>query len=514
MCCSIEKKVYLISFDIPIVSTDWTEKYRPKSLADVIGNPKAVSELQSWAKQWLNGSPRYKAVVLMGSPGVGKTTSAEALARDMGWDIIEMNSSDQRTEAAIRETALRGAFSNSFSSDGTFISTKEGRLKLIVLDEADGLFGNADKGGLSAIGELIRKTQQPVILIVNDFYEISRKSSIVKAETLQITFQRPTAVSIGNALKRICRSEGITADDAVIKRLAENASGDMRAAVRDLESISMGRDALTIDDASELSNRIASKSIYDLMFAVFRKYDPMGARDLMERVDEDPDTVLLWADENLPYEYRDPGDLIRGYERLSRADIFLRKIPSYAKDMMTAGVASARKSSVINRERVKKPSITTKLRRTRGIRATKKSLCQKLAVLTHSTSKRVSMDVLDPMRSLFKNDPELRVAVTYGAELEEDEVGFLMGEESDSKIVKSILAEAKAYIPPEGSIETVKGVFGCEEDDDPPYYVPSAIRSAPPAESDSQDVEPVSEPVPESSPEKVKTKGQTSLFDF
>ena len=91
------------------MSQDWTEKYRPKTLSDVVGNPKAVGELKAWAESWSRGTPSKKAVVLMGSPGVGKTTSAEALANDMGWGILEMNASDQRTGDAIRSVALRGA---------------------------------------------------------------------------------------------------------------------------------------------------------------------------------------------------------------------------------------------------------------------------------------------------------------------------------------------------------------------------------------------------------------------
>ena len=295
------------------VCPDWTEKYRPKTLSAVVGNPKAVADLTAWAKQWTVGIPKYRAVVLMGSPGIGKTTSAEALARDMGWDIIEMNASDQRTGEAIRQTALKGAFSNSFDEDGEFVTAKEGKLKLIVLDEADSLFGNADRGAMPVIVELIRTTRQPVMLIVNDFYELSRKSAAIKSETLQITFQKPTAISIVKALRNICKGEGIEADDDALRAIAENSNGDVRAAVRDLESISFGNTRITLEDTADLSNRIIRKNIYDLMYATFRKSDAIAARRMMMDVDEEPSMVMLWVDENLPYEYRDPLDLMKGY---------------------------------------------------------------------------------------------------------------------------------------------------------------------------------------------------------
>ncbi|MDX1535017.1 MAG: AAA family ATPase, partial [Thermoplasmata archaeon] len=82
---------------------DWAEKHRPRSLRDVAGNPTAVGQLEAWAKAWETGRPRTRAVVLVGEPGIGKTSAALALAADMGWGVIEMNASEKRNKAAIQE---------------------------------------------------------------------------------------------------------------------------------------------------------------------------------------------------------------------------------------------------------------------------------------------------------------------------------------------------------------------------------------------------------------------------
>ena len=87
---------------------DWTEKYRPQTLDCVVGNPTAVNSLRAWARSWEKGIPEVRVAVLRGPPGVGKTTSVEALAREMGWSIIEMNASDQRTGKAIEVRDLQG----------------------------------------------------------------------------------------------------------------------------------------------------------------------------------------------------------------------------------------------------------------------------------------------------------------------------------------------------------------------------------------------------------------------
>ena len=183
------------------MTDDWTEKYRPKTLSEVVGNPSAMSDLELWAKSWAKGIPEKRAVVLIGSPGIGKTSSAIALANDMKWDIIEMNASDQRTAAAIENVALRASNFNSLGIDEEYKGSNKGRMKLIVLDEADNLFGNADRGALPAINELIKTSKQPVILIVNDFYALSKKSSTVKTDTIQISLRKPVAKTIAGLEK-------------------------------------------------------------------------------------------------------------------------------------------------------------------------------------------------------------------------------------------------------------------------------------------------------------------------
>jgi len=484
------------------VSPDWTEKYRPQTLDGVVGNPQAVNDLRNWANQWNSGTPRNKAVVLMGPPGIGKTTSAEALARDMGWGIVEMNASDQRTADAIRSIALRGAYSDTFSDSGEFLSSTEGGRKLIVLDEADSLFGNVDRGAVPAIVELIRETRQPVVLIVNDFYALSRKSSAIKAETLQITFKRPVPASIVKALRKIVTAEGIEADTEALSAIAANSNGDMRAAVRDLESIAMGRTVITEADTEHLSNRIVQKSIYDLMYTVFRKGAPSSARKMMMDVDEDADMVMLWVDENMPYEYKDRGDLVRGYERLSRADIFMGRIRRrqyygflrYAGDMMSMGVASAKRSSFVNRERFRTPSYLTKMSRSKGMRSTKKEACLKLAEFTHNSTKRVSQDVVPALRQILQNDPEMRIVLINRAGLEEDELAYVMGVKTDSKVVKEAFkAAALASEPRPEKVVKVKEPI---------------VKMEPPAPK----VE-ASKPVERQKPSAPKS-GQKSLFDF
>ena len=434
------------------MSQDWTEKYRPDGLSKIIGNPKAVSVLRNWADSWNRGVPDKRAAVLIGSPGIGKTSAAVALANDMKWDIVEMNASDQRNGDAIKSIAQKGADFDTFSCNGEFLSVKEGGRKLIILDEADNLFGREDRGAVPAISELIRNAKQPVILIMNDFYEMSRKSAAIKTQTLQITFMRPRTDTIVSVLDRIAKAEKVAVPREVLVKIAENSNNDMRAAVRNLEALSLGRNAVTADDVCGLSDRIIRKDIYDLMKAVFREKDALKVRRMMMDVDETPDHIMLWIDENMPSEYKDKGDLMRGYEKLTRADVFLGRVSrrqyyglwSYAGDMMSMGVNISRRSESRSFERFRFPSYLTKMSRSKNARNLKKSVCLKLSAVLHTSTGRMAQDVLPMLKVMLKNDKELTVCVVKDAGLEPEEVAFIIDAKVDSKAVKEAMGPSAA----------------------------------------------------------------------
>ncbi len=484
---------------------DWTEKYRPKNMDDVVGNPTAVNSLRAWARQWESGIPDLRVAVLMGSPGVGKTTSAQALASEMGWGLVEMNASDQRTASEIEKIAIGGALNETFSSDGQFLRSSGGGRKLIVLDEADNFFGNSDRGASTAVTKLMRMTSQPVILIVNDFYGLTKKIPSVKDKTLQITFKKPQVGTMVKALQRIADSEGVEVEPGAMEIIAENASGDMRAAVRNLESLAIGQQMVTVEMAGDLSNRDSRTDIFALMSAIFRSGDPAKARAVGFDVDEEPRNILSWVDENMPSECTDPGDLVRGYERLSKADIFLSRVMSrqyygfwsYAKDMMTFGVCAGKQNRTRSASRMNFPGIARKISSAKKAGAVRDSLCLKLAEYTHTTTKRARNDILPYLREIMTNDPAMRLPLTEAMGLDPEELAFLIQKKADSKAVTSVYDELER-LSQERIIDNLR-----KASDVPVQSVPETTSG------------PVSEPEPiPVKQSKPTAKGQRSLFDF
>ncbi|HEC56610.1 MAG TPA: replication factor C large subunit, partial [Candidatus Syntrophoarchaeum butanivorans] len=280
----------------------WSEKYRPRRLSEVVGNEKAKHELIEWAERWINQDPGRKPAILYGSAGVGKTSAAHALANEMGWEVVELNASDQRTAAILKKVA--GVAS---SSRGLL----KGGFRLIILDEADNLHGTADYGGSREILRIIRSAQNPILLTANDLYGISKA---IRDECDLIQFKAIRKSTIVAQLKRICKSEGIVCDELALKEIAEGKH-DLRSAINDLQAIAEGKSRITINDVvTGLRDR--KESIFNLLSLIFRGEDMEDVFKASYNLDETPEALIHWIDENLPRQFSEDA-LARGMSYLS-----------------------------------------------------------------------------------------------------------------------------------------------------------------------------------------------------
>ncbi|MFP4188556.1 MAG: replication factor C large subunit [Halobacteriales archaeon] len=407
---------------------DWTEKYRPDTLADVRGNNKSVKKLREWAEDWENGEDREPALV-HGAPGVGKTSAVHALAKDMGWTVVEMNASDARTADAVEEVA----------GEATRSAGLTGGRTLVVMDEADNLHGNADRGGSRAVTEMVKSASQPVVLIANDPYEMSRS---LRNACREVEFGNVSARSIVPVLRDICADEGIEYEKEALKSIADANSGDLRGAVHDLQAVAEGRDRLTVDDVSATGGRDTTEDIFNFLDTVLKGDDFAAALRDARDVDESPDDLIHWIDENAPKVYGG-AELADAYERLSRADVFLGRTRAtqnyslwrYANDNMV-GVQTSRRGGGGGWTRWSPPSTFRRLGRTRGERDTRDSVARKIGEVSGASMASVRDDFFPYVRVLFKDeDVASRISSELG--LEADELAYLtdIGESRAEEIV-------------------------------------------------------------------------------
>ncbi len=452
------KIIPLLIFNLKM--EDWTEKYRPKSLDEIVGNEKAVLELRRWASAWSKSSPKNKAVILSGKPGTGKTSSAIALAKDFGWTTIELNTSDARNAQKIKTVATYGAVNETFSDDGAFISSKTGGRKLIILDEADNLYERAegsntgsdlsDRGGKKAIIDTIQITSQPIILIVNDYYSLIKGSGeVLKNICKLIRFYDPYPNQVVGLLKRICLSEGINVDQKVLQSIADRSKGDIRSAVNDLQSVSMNRTQVDSSSLEVLGYRDREKDIFAFMREVFKTKNLNSIRESVGHLDADPNLLILWLNENLPKEYIDRDDLVNGFEALSKADIFLGRtfqcqeyrLWSYASDIMNGGVAVA-KTHTYHNDKYDFPVWLRGRKTGKTGFDVKDVIVKKLSKQTHLSNKKNKEDVFSYFIHMFKNDTSFAIKMKKTLDLTENEVEFLLGVTHASKL-KQIMSSSE-----------------------------------------------------------------------
>ncbi|MEM2908359.1 MAG: replication factor C large subunit [Candidatus Hadarchaeales archaeon] len=401
----------------------WVEKYAPRKLSEVIGQPQAIKSILEWADDWRRGKPKRRALLLYGPAGTGKTVAARALAREMNWDLIELNASDKRTFEAIKQVAGTAATS------GTLFAGAVGK-RLIVLDEADNIHGTVDRGGYRAIGELLEQAQNPIVLIANDQYAIPAD---IRSACLAVNFRRLSEDSIVKALERISRAEGIEVEPLALKVIAEAARGDLRSAINDLQAVATGKRHLTIKDVI-VYRRDREVNIFEVLSRLLHATTCKEAREILWALDRPPDDAIDWISENVPRMLLEPSDLARVYEALSRADVFLGRTRKrqaygmwgYASDLMTCGVAVAREGEM-RHVRFQVPSSGLLYAKTRGTRVLRDGVAQKIARYCHTSSKEARKYFIPYLSIIFAHDKKTASRIAAQLELTEKEIDYLAG---------------------------------------------------------------------------------------
>lgn len=243
----------------------WTVKYAPTATSMICGNKGQVEKLQAWLRAWpvnvkgkfkkpgKDGWGTFRAMILNGPPGIGKTTAAHLAAKLEGYDIRESNASDTRSKKLV-ETGLKGVLDTTsllgyFAEDGKVVESEKKRL-VLIMDEVDGMSAG-DRGGVGALAAVCRKTNIPIILICND-----RKLPKMKPfdhVAFDLPFRRPTVDQIRQRIMTICFREKLMVPPNVINALIEGSRADIRQVINMLSTAKLDQDAMDFDSGKEMS---------------------------------------------------------------------------------------------------------------------------------------------------------------------------------------------------------------------------------------------------------------------
>ena len=455
----------------------WAEKYRPGNLSEIIGNTKVINDLKNWASSWGDKMVK-KGVILSGPPGCGKTSAAIALANDMGWEVIELNASDARSGAVIEGTALRAGLFQTFGNKGL------ADRNLILLDEADNLYERAqqsknkiknysDRGGKKAISKTLEQTKQPVVITVNDLYNLTKGTgSKIKKLCLNLKFQRPSVVSIATALQNISESESLEIDNETIRTMAENVKGDLRGAINDLQALSEGNKKINQKDLKKVGARDRETEMFETLNTIFHGNTFDKPRTAIFDLNEQPRDVATWVSDNIPIVYKNPGDIERAYSKIAYADLLLARVIrnqnyglwGYASELISSGVALSKMHPTSGR-RPQFPSYIRKMGASRFQRGYRDSLAKKIGAATHQSIKESKMEQIGVVSIICQNNSEKAAEIAGNLDLNESELAILLNTDKKSERLISIMEESQQYRP-EKEVVTIDYVPKIEEKDD------------------------------------------------
>lgn len=244
----------------------WTDRHAPTNISQLCGNKGQIQKLQSWLENWFHNQARgfkgnasdpgsFRAVLISGPPGIGKTSAAHLVAKSLGFDIIERNASDVRSKALLNanvksilnNTSVVGYFKHRDDAE----KSSNNKKFCIIMDEVDGM-SSGDHGGAGALSQFCKITSMPMILICND--KSLPKMRTFDRTTYDLPFRRPSEIEVRSRLMTIAFREKVKLDPSVIGQMVQATSNDIRQMINLLSTVSKTQKQIGADTMKEVKD--------------------------------------------------------------------------------------------------------------------------------------------------------------------------------------------------------------------------------------------------------------------
>ncbi|KAI9635850.1 purine nucleotide binding protein [Dioszegia hungarica] len=246
----------------------WTTRYAPQNVKEICGNKTQVDRILVWLEAWeanfksgfkkpgKDGMGIYRALLISGPPGIGKTTSAHLMAKMAGYSPIELNASDARSKKLVENstnidnTSLDGFFAGKGIGSTMVADVRIGSKTCLIMDEVDGMSAG-DRGGVGALNVLIKKTRIPLILICND--RTLQKMKPLQSTTFNMSFRRPQPNEIRSRIMSILFKEKMKVPPNVVDELIKGANSDIRQVLNMLSTFKLAKAEMNFDEGKHLA---------------------------------------------------------------------------------------------------------------------------------------------------------------------------------------------------------------------------------------------------------------------
>ncbi|XP_006787317.1 replication factor C subunit 1 [Neolamprologus brichardi] len=302
----------------------WVDKYRPRSLKAVIGQQgdqscanKLLRWLQNWYKNHGSGKPAaarfgkfggkddgsgFKAALLSGPPGVGKTTTAALVCEELGFSYVEMNASCTRSKNSLKEVVAESlnntSIENFYKGTSQTVSSKH----VLIMDEVDGMAGNEDRGGIQEMIGLIKNSKIPIICMCND--RNHQKIRSLANYCFDLRFQRPRVEQIKGAMMSMAFKEGIRIPPPALNEIILASNQDVRQVIHNLSMWSAKDKVMTYDQCkSDAASARKDMKLgpFDVCRKVFASGEESARMSLIDKSDlffHDYSLAPLFVQEN------------------------------------------------------------------------------------------------------------------------------------------------------------------------------------------------------------------------
>ena len=281
----------------------WSEKYRPQIISDMVGNEEPRAAIMEWFAKWKKGT---KPLLLVGPPGIGKTTMAFLVAKQFGYDMIGLNASDVRSKSRINEILTPVLGNVSVLGE-----------PMIFVDEVDGIHGRGDYGGAAALVDILKEPTVPIVLAANN--DTLEKMKNIKKVVKTIPFKKIPPRLLRIYLENILQKENAKLSPGSLIKVIEKSRGDIRSMINLTQSFVTGFNPQT-------ENSFETINVEDGINAFFKANSFEEARIVLYSMQINPREKINAFYSSIITSDLDNSTLAKYLKIISKADVLYGKI--------------------------------------------------------------------------------------------------------------------------------------------------------------------------------------------